>query len=754
MTGASYGAGNYAMCGRAYAPRFLFTWPNHRIAVMGGKQLAGVLDIIQRDAAAKRGEAVDEQKLGVMKAMIEAQIDKESDPYFATARLWDDGIIDPRDTRTVDRDRAVGRVLGAGPRHDVLGRVPALTARIRRRRSSEARPRRQSRRDRAARDAHVPRDGHRDGRGVLRRRRRRAARPVRRRGGPDRAAAGARVVPRDHRAARRRAHAPAPTRSTPATASSPRTPRSPRRSPRPGSCSSGRRPTVIRAARLASRRRSGIARARRRAGRARLSTATISDARSSTQARAIGFPVLVKASAGGGGKGMRDRARARPSSPRRSSARAARRRRAFGDDTLLLERYVERPRHVEIQILGDTHGNVVHLCERECSIQRRHQKIIEEAPSPALDAERRAAMGARRGRARPRGRLRRRRHRRVHRRSGGQLLLPRGQHAAAGRAPGDRADDRARSRARADPDRARRAARLRRGAAAARLGDRGPAVRRGSRARLPADDRHAARRRRPVDGPRRPRRRRRQRDRHPLRLDARQADRARADAPRGRAGAAPRARRDRGCPASSPTASTSRASSRTRRSSPASSTPTSSSATPASSPRGRPGSIACASPRSRRAARHRARAASRDALAPPGWRNVPVRGPAASPTSSATPTSQLGYRPAATRLRRSRSAARPRASRRFGVDGDRVWFVEHGGHRRHARASRSPARAAGCCREGALLALVEQPRFPEHAAQAVAGGLIAPMPGKVVKVLVDDRAGGRRRRRRSSCSRR
>ncbi len=101
MTGASYGAGNYAMSGRAYAPRFLFTWPNHRIAVMGGKQLAGVLDIIQRDAAAKRGETVDEQKLNVMKAMTEAMIDKESDPYFATARMWDDGIIDPRDTRTV-----------------------------------------------------------------------------------------------------------------------------------------------------------------------------------------------------------------------------------------------------------------------------------------------------------------------------------------------------------------------------------------------------------------------------------------------------------------------------------------------------------------------------------------------------------------------------------------------------------------------------------------------------------------------------
>jgi acetyl-CoA carboxylase carboxyltransferase component len=101
MTGASYGAGNYAMSGRAYAPRFLFTWPNHRIAVMGGKQLAGVLDIIQREAAHKRGESVDEQKLAVMKQMTESMIDKESDPYFATARLWDDGIIDPRDTRTV-----------------------------------------------------------------------------------------------------------------------------------------------------------------------------------------------------------------------------------------------------------------------------------------------------------------------------------------------------------------------------------------------------------------------------------------------------------------------------------------------------------------------------------------------------------------------------------------------------------------------------------------------------------------------------
>jgi len=101
MTGASYGAGNYAMCGRAYEPRFLFTWPSHRIAVMGGKQLAGVLDIIKRESAAKKGVEVDEERLGMMKQMIELQIENEADPLFASARIWDDAVIDPRDTRTV-----------------------------------------------------------------------------------------------------------------------------------------------------------------------------------------------------------------------------------------------------------------------------------------------------------------------------------------------------------------------------------------------------------------------------------------------------------------------------------------------------------------------------------------------------------------------------------------------------------------------------------------------------------------------------
>ena len=101
MIGSSYGAGNYAMCGRAYDPRFVFTWPNHRIAVMGAQQLSGVMEIVKREGAIKKGVPPNEEEITIMKNMLEAQINAESDPYFATARLWDDGIIDPRDTRTV-----------------------------------------------------------------------------------------------------------------------------------------------------------------------------------------------------------------------------------------------------------------------------------------------------------------------------------------------------------------------------------------------------------------------------------------------------------------------------------------------------------------------------------------------------------------------------------------------------------------------------------------------------------------------------
>jgi acetyl-CoA carboxylase carboxyltransferase component len=99
--GASYGAGNYGMCGRAYGPRFLFTWPNAKSAVMGPAQLAGVLDIVGRQSAAARGLPYDEDAAAALKVTVTEQIESESLALFLSARLYDDGIIDPRDTRTV-----------------------------------------------------------------------------------------------------------------------------------------------------------------------------------------------------------------------------------------------------------------------------------------------------------------------------------------------------------------------------------------------------------------------------------------------------------------------------------------------------------------------------------------------------------------------------------------------------------------------------------------------------------------------------
>ena len=107
----------------------------------------------------------------------------------------------------------------------------------------------------------------------------------------------------------------------------------------------------------------------------------------------VGYPVMIKASAGGGGKGMRIAySEDEVDEGFRSAQNEARS--SFGDDRIFIEKYVEEPRHIEIQVLADAHGNVIHLGERECSIQRRHQKVVEEAPSPFLDAEMREAMGA------------------------------------------------------------------------------------------------------------------------------------------------------------------------------------------------------------------------------------------------------------------------------------------------------------------------------------------------------------------------
>ncbi|NBW55338.1 MAG: ATP-grasp domain-containing protein, partial [Betaproteobacteria bacterium] len=111
------------------------------------------------------------------------------------------------------------------------------------------------------------------------------------------------------------------------------------------------------------------------------------------EAKRIGFPVLIKASAGGGGKGMRivhretDFAEALASCQREARS-------SFGDDAVLIEKYVQRPRHIEIQVFGDSHGHTIHLHERDCSVQRRHQKVLEESPAPGLSSVLRERMGA------------------------------------------------------------------------------------------------------------------------------------------------------------------------------------------------------------------------------------------------------------------------------------------------------------------------------------------------------------------------
>ena len=202
----------------------------------------------------------------------------------------------------------------------------------------------------------------------------------------------------------------------------------------------------------------------------------------------FGYPVLLKAAAGGGGTGMRV---VRADEDLEASLAAAQReaRNAFGDDAVYVEKYIEGPRHVEIQVLADQHGRVISLGERECSIQRRHQKVIEEAPSPFLDAKTRKAMGEQAvalakqvgyysaGTVEfivdrdPRGRVRERGHLRVPPRPEWRLLFPGDEHAAAGGAPGDRTGDRDRPRAVAASHCRRRAARPAGPHRAAGLGD-------------------------------------------------------------------------------------------------------------------------------------------------------------------------------------------------------------------------------------------------------------------------------------------
>ena len=101
VIGGSFGAGNYGMCGRGFDPRFIFSWPNARTAVMGGAQAAKVMDIVNRGKLARTGGEANEDALKAMSDALRNRLDRESTALFGTARLWDDGIVDPRDTRRI-----------------------------------------------------------------------------------------------------------------------------------------------------------------------------------------------------------------------------------------------------------------------------------------------------------------------------------------------------------------------------------------------------------------------------------------------------------------------------------------------------------------------------------------------------------------------------------------------------------------------------------------------------------------------------
>jgi acetyl-CoA carboxylase carboxyltransferase component len=109
VIGGSFGAGNYSMCGRAYDPRFLWTWPNARVSVMGGEQAAGVLTTVKRDQLARDGKTLSADEEQAIRAPIVEKYEREGSPYYSTARLWDDGILDPADTRT-----ALAQAMSAG----------------------------------------------------------------------------------------------------------------------------------------------------------------------------------------------------------------------------------------------------------------------------------------------------------------------------------------------------------------------------------------------------------------------------------------------------------------------------------------------------------------------------------------------------------------------------------------------------------------------------------------------------------------
>ena len=330
--------------------------------------------------------------------------------------------------------------------------------------------------------------GDQDGGGVLRCRPRRAARRDGRRGGAYRPAGSGEVLSRRSTRSSTPAARPARRRCIRATASSPSARPFRGRSRPPVSCSSGRTPRAIAAMgdKIESKKAAAAAKVSTVPGYLGVIDGPEQAARIADE---IGYPVMIKASAGGGGKGMRIAHSAGEVADGFARARSEAAS-SFGDDRVFVEKFITDPRHVEIQVLGDKHGNVIHLGERECSIQRRNQKVIEEAPSPLLDEATRRKMGEQAVALAKAVGYDFGRHGRVRGGPGPLVLLPRDEHAPPGRAPGDRDGHRHRPRRGDDPGRGRReAAPQAERREACRLGGREPHLRRGPDPQLPALDR-------------------------------------------------------------------------------------------------------------------------------------------------------------------------------------------------------------------------------------------------------------------------
>ena len=360
MVGASYGAGNYGMAGKAYNPRLIFSWPNHRIAVMGPKQLAGVMEIVARNAAAGRGIEVDEDAIAAQTAALEAQIEHESTALYSTGRIWDDGIIHPADSRTV-----MGIALAAA--HSNVDRGRHRVRRLEALMTIATPAHRQPWRDRRARSP-APRRGS-------------ASRPSActpsptptrctstRSTSPSRSAGRRRpsrtcAVTRSSQAALRTGCRRHPSR---ATASSPRTPTFAQAVIDAGLIWVGPTPDQIRL--LGDK----VA-AKKAAIEAGVPTAPIHEIVDGAVPDGVSFPALVKAAAGGGGRGMRIVRVGRRARRRRSRRRHARPLSAFGDGTRV-RRAVHRARSPR---RGPDHGR--HARQRG---PPRRTRVLDPAPQP------------------------------------------------------------------------------------------------------------------------------------------------------------------------------------------------------------------------------------------------------------------------------------------------------------------------------------------------------------------------------------